>query len=518
LLRRAFVKIGHQTEDSDIDVSVTLANNQLEGSQALPVSFLGDIRQPYTWPDINRNELAMLAAKGSRFLAEGVLLGATAYWRRFDNENFSSNVNGEDDGPPGTNDLATLSQRGFGAGLQLTVARPLAGRENVFIAGASLDAADARYTRLEQPSAFSPARESVGTGPFELETSVRTDSRRSSAFASDTYTFARDWALTLSGRYDRSEVDIGDLSGTSPAVEGRHRFGRFNPAAGLTRQLPGGVTTYAAYSESMRAPTAMELTCADPQAPCKLPNAFLSDPPLRPVVARTVEAGVRGGTGTAWRWSAALFRTAVDDDIQFVSSDAAAATAGYFRNVGATRRQGAELALEREWERVAVMLRYSHVDATFRSPFRETSPNNATADASGTIAVEPGHRIPGVPRDALRLAVEVKPHPAWSVQGTLAAAGRQWARGDENNADPSGAVPGYAVAGAHVRWRLSPRLEMSLLVDNLFNARYARSGVLGRNFFANEGHTYDTASARAEAFRGPGAPLGAWLSLRWRWD
>ena len=518
LLRRAFVKVGHQTEESDIDVSVTVANNALQGSQALPVSFLGDVRQPYTWPDINRNRLAMLAAKGSRFLAEGVLLGATAYWRRFRNENLSSNVNGDAAGPAATNDLSTIGQRAYGVGVQVTLARPLAGHENVLIAGSSLDVGDARYTRLEQPATFSAAREAVGTAPFEPDTQARTDSRRGSVFASDTYAFAAGWSATLSGRYDRSTMEIADLSGLAPALEGRHRFGRFNPAAGITRQVAAGATAYAAYSESMRAPTAMELTCADPGAPCRLPNAFLSDPALRPVVARTVEVGARGGAESAWRWSAALFRTAIEDDIQFVSSDSAASTAGYFRNVGATRRQGAELSIERRWERTAMTLRYSHVDATFRSSFREASPNHASADASGTIAIAPGQRIPGVPRDALRLALEGEPHPGWSLQGTISAAGRQWARGDENNADPAGIVPGHAVAGVHARWQLDPHVSVALLVDNVFDVRYARSGVLGRNFFAAESRAFDPASARTEAFRGPGAPRGAWLSLRWRWD
>jgi hypothetical protein len=44
----------------------------------------------------------------------------------------------------------------------------------------------------------------------------------------------------------------------------------------------------------MRVPTPLELTCASETDPCRLPNGFISDPPLAPVVARTFEAGVRG--------------------------------------------------------------------------------------------------------------------------------------------------------------------------------------------------------------------------------
>ena len=71
-------------------------------------------------------------------------------------------------------------------------------------------------------------------------------------------------------------------------MNGSHRFARFNPALGLNFNPSPRLTAYAAYNEGMRAPTAIELTCADPEAPCKLPNSFLSDPPLKKVVARTL--------------------------------------------------------------------------------------------------------------------------------------------------------------------------------------------------------------------------------------
>ena len=73
------------------------------------------------------------------------------------------------------------------------------------------------------------------------------------------------------------------------------------------------LTAFATYNEGMRVPTAMELTCADPTAPCKLPNAFLADPPLKKVVSRTAEIGARGRIGKIGHWSAALFQTRLFD-------------------------------------------------------------------------------------------------------------------------------------------------------------------------------------------------------------
>ena len=48
---------------------------------------------------------------------------------------------------------------------------------------------------------------------------------------------------------------------------------------------------YASYTQSSRVPTPVELTCADPEDPCRLPNSFVSDPPLDQIVAGTWESG-----------------------------------------------------------------------------------------------------------------------------------------------------------------------------------------------------------------------------------
>ena len=82
----------------------------------------------------------------------------------------------------------------------------------------------------------------------------------------DTFTLHERWTLTASGRYNDARVGIRDQSGTSPALDGDHEFRRFNPALGLNFNPTAGLTTYASYNEGMRAPTAMELTCADPDS------------------------------------------------------------------------------------------------------------------------------------------------------------------------------------------------------------------------------------------------------------
>jgi iron complex outermembrane recepter protein len=515
-----FGKVGYQTDVVDLDLSVTLADNRLEGNQALPRSFLDDIRQPYTWPDRIVNRAALVALKGSRFLGEGILLGGTAYARRYRNENVSSNVDADSialGGNDATNDRALIDQWGYGLGVQLTLAGKVAGRDNQLVIGASADLGDARFKRFSQPAVFTQSRGTEGLGEFSPSTDAAISSGHYGAFLSETFTASEHWAFTISARHDLARVGIDDRSGQEPLLDGRHRVSRLNPAVGMNFIPSPRLTAYMGFSEGMRAPTPVELTCADPSAPCKLPNNFLADPPLRAVVAKTLETGARGKWGDAGSWSAAAFRTDLSDDIQFVSSGGGALNAGYFRNVGATRRQGIEIALASKWEPWDVALRYSLVNATFRAPFVESSPNNSSADASGNILVSPGNRIPGIPRQSFKLRVDYGPDDAWALGISVRCASTVVARGDESNRDANGAIPGYAVVDLHGRWRLAPGTEIFAFVDNLLDKRYAGAGLLGRNFFTGPGHAFAPDDAAAEQFRGMGAPFGAWIGIRYRW-
>ncbi len=107
--------------------------------------------------------------------------------------------------------------------------------------------------------------------------------------------------------------------------------------------------------------------------------------------------------GSAWQWSGAVYRTDLENDIQFIASGNGAANVGYFQNVGPTRRQGLELTGIGRWGALTLTLHYNHSEATFRSSFAAASPNNSTADPGGAIAVPAGSRIPGVPADSAKL-------------------------------------------------------------------------------------------------------------------
>ena len=50
-INQVFAKLGREDARNDLDLSVTMADNKLAGTQALPLSMLGSPRQAYTWPD-----------------------------------------------------------------------------------------------------------------------------------------------------------------------------------------------------------------------------------------------------------------------------------------------------------------------------------------------------------------------------------------------------------------------------------------------------------------------------------
>jgi outer membrane receptor protein involved in Fe transport len=351
LIKQFFGKVGYQDAITDFDVSATLADNTLEGSQTLPLSMLSNPRQAYTYPDRNQNQLAFFAAKGSRFLDETLLLGGNAYYRRYKNTNFSSNVNDDygdpDDDPPQTNeafnDRSTIDQQSWGGGLQLTKNAKTGAIAHQIVGGVTGDFGRTRYTQDAQTANFTSDRGTVATGPFVVDTDADLSNDYFGAYVADTITLDPQWTLTLAGRYNWAKISIADRTGHDPALDGTHRYSRFSPAIGVNYNPTPALTTYASYNEGMRAPTPIELTCADPDAPCKLPNQFLADPPLNKVVAKTFEFGGRGKLGTASSWAAAAYRTELDDDIQFIAAGSGATNAGYFQNVGKTRRQGIEL-------------------------------------------------------------------------------------------------------------------------------------------------------------------------------
>jgi len=525
-LRQAFGKLRYTDADTTLSLSIGGADNTLNGSQTIPRSFLDNYKQAYTFPDRNENQVGYLTLSGQHYISPNVELSGNMYYRHYRNKNVSSNVNdgfgepgdnGDIDLTQATNNQSVILTDSYGASLQLTLLNKLFGKDNQLILGAAGDFANSHFTQSSQPAAFTESRAAIGIGPFVGTTDARTRNQNWGIYFENTLSFSEQWSMTLAGRYNWSQATIGDESGVQPLLDGRHTFSRFNPAVGFNWNPTPWFTAYATYNEGMRSPTAIELACADPNAPCSLPNQFIADPDLKPVISRTFEVGARGRIGTATTWSAAAYSTTLSDDIQFVSSQGAATTLGYFQNVGKTRRQGFELAGRTQWGPLGVAASYSYVNATYRSTWTESSASNSSADENGNIAVRSGDRIPGIPANTVKVRVDYNPIARWNIGTNLTYRSAIFARGDENNQDANGSIAGYFLIDLDTTYNVIRQLQVYATVKNLLNKRYSNFAILGENFFNGPNHTFSPADTINEQFLGIGAPRGVWVGMRYAW-
>jgi outer membrane receptor protein involved in Fe transport len=404
--------------------------------------------------------------------------------------------------------------------------------------------ADRSVTAVTGPGAFADGTQQ-SENAFDARVDLASRAQTASLYATDTLALNAQTLLTLAGRYNRNTVHLRDAltpGGGSGSLDGNHRFARFNPAVGLVWVVSPGFSGYAGANQGSRAPTAVELGCADPASPCKLPNAFAGDPPLRQVVTTTLEAGLRGLVkDTALgeiAWNVGIFRATNRDDLLFVSDNASGY--GYFKNFGQTRRQGIEAGLTlKPDEALSLGGNLTLLDATYRSAEVVGGAGNSSNSAAqaglpgteGTIHIRPGDRIPLLPRGQLKLFAEWEINAQWRLNADWNAATGAPARGNENGQHQADGVfytgpgrsAGYAVLNLGLEWQPTPHWRVFMQVGNLLDARYSNGAQLGANGFDAQGH-YIARPLPAHAggdyplvhgtFLAPGAPRTGWLGLR----
>jgi len=433
--------------------------------------------------------------------------------------------------PYGTLDRTKTQATTYGVSLAVGRDGPLAGHGNVFTAGASYEWSRVRFSSNSTLALIFPdlsvrangggvpgQGQLIKTGgdiaysPVELHAAVED----AGLYATDTFDLTRSLFLTLSGRFNAQRLATDDLTGASPNINGRHRFDRFDPAAGLAWKATAWLTVYGGYAETNRAPTPLELSCADPVRPCLLENALVSDPPLRQVVSRTWQAGLRGGSdlaGGRLDWSLGAYRTESTDDIVALAS--AIQGRGAFANVPKTRREGLEA--EAAW-RAAGWLAYvaaSDTEATYQFSGALASPNSPFADGDGNVHVRPGDHIGGIPPGRLKLGADYSVTSKLVVGADVLAVSAQRRVGDEAGQDER--LPGYAVASLHATYALPRGIELFARIDNLFDHRYATFGT----YFGTDGTANvhpnplpDEPNPRTDT---PAPPRSFEIGLRARW-
>ena len=274
------------------------------------------------------------------------------------------------------------------------------------------------------------------------------------------------------------------------------------------------VSLFGRYSESNRAPTAAELSCADPAEPCRVPNAFISDPPLKQPVARSIEGGLRGQWTANQRsvdWSISVYGTRIGDDILFVASPKLIGT-GYFQNAGDTQRTGMDIEVSGQVARLGWYASYGFVHATFESflqlPGDEDVNNAATKD--GFLAVKPGDRMPGIPQHSVKAGILQGLTQKWDLAAETILGSSRFFLGDEGNDQPP--LDGYGIVNARTTYRISDAIEFFARVDNVFDLGYETFGVLAEL----EVPIREVPNASIPRFVGPGAPRSAFTGIRVR--
>jgi len=531
-----FGDVGWRSDTSSLSLSLTRIETDLIGNGPAPAQLLAlDRDAVYTYPDRTQNSLLLATLSASRRIGANVQLEGVAYYRSSDIDSLNGDaadyapcdaqpeivcapdgqVASDAHGDPipfsAAVDGAALNrsrtqQQTRGASAQIGTTTTLLGHDNRLIIGASLDRSSVQFGSSSELGSFNEERGVVASGYLADSAFIDLDAKIDNAgvYLTDTFAATSDIDLTLSARYNNTHVELRDQRGA--ALNGDHRYSHLNGAAGITYRAKPDLRLYASYSQSNRAPSPVELTCADPADPCALPNAFLADPPLEQVIATTLEAGARG-TWRDVRWHAGVFRTDNANDILFVSAGALT-NQGFFANVGDTRRQGIELNFNGKafQDRLGWYANYTYLQARFMESFEVMSPHNPAA-IDGEIPVDEGDSIPGVPDQLLAAGASFAVTPALSLDVDVKYQSDQYLRGDEGNL--TAPLSGYTTVNLGAQWQVTPAVTVFVQIENLFDERYDTFGLYG--------DAQDVLGPQFDdpRFISPAAPLGAWIGLRW---
>jgi len=514
VLRQFYGDIGWRSDKAEVHVNVAVADNRLNAPAFVPVQLLAvDRSADFTAPNLQTNKYLLTSVTANYDITDTTSLQALAYYSNLSSIVSNGNATNttlcsanpgflcEGDGTtpltgltfkpiPAFNGSGAYSQlnnqttntNGYGASAQVSSQDPVFGIPNQFVAGASFDGGQTLFAAETLIGGlYLPDRSFVGPGVYVDQADNSIAPARVLAtnayyglYISDILKPVDKLAITLAARFNAANINLADQLGT--ALNGNDTFTHLNPAIGFTYDVLPGLTTYAGYAVSNRAPTPVELTCASPTSPCTLTNFFVGDPPLKQVIGQTIEAGLRGVVhpyeGAKLSWNAGVFRTDLQDDILFTASTTIGS--GFFQNIGSTRRQGVEAGLNLTAGQYSAYVGYAYTDATFQTPFVESSPDNPGANAAGLIFIHPGDQLPGVPQQRLKFGASYQVTDAWTVGFNVIASSGQYLHGDEANLTPK--TNPYVVFNFDTTYQLTPSIALVGMIENLFNAQYEVSG------------------------------------------
>ncbi|HSI42974.1 MAG TPA: TonB-dependent receptor [Methylotenera sp.] len=617
-----FGKLGWQGEKTNLKLTYAYANTDLTGNGLVPQSQnRHDYDAVFTSPDNTKNKSDFVNLQLEHFFTDAVSFSGNAYYKKLKTNTLNGDMNDESlpevpggvgqslgtnyggasaannclaqvlaaDEPgekcPGIINRTNTVQDTYGIFGQVNVLNKLFDLNNTYTVGAG-----AEFSRIKfnQTAEFADifGRAAVGTGfmadgtngdidgdPDDRRTILKSRNTVYSLYGTDTIELTDKVSLTGAARYNHVKVANRDQlinDSTDPAtLSGTHNFNRINPAIGLTYTPNTHLNFYGGYNEGSRAPTSVELGCANENAPCRLPNSFAGDPPLKQVVTKSWDAGVRGHLSEDIKWSAGVFTATNHDDLQFVS--AGSTGQGFFKNFGETRRRGLEAALSGDYNAFSYGVSYTYLDATYQSSETINGNNNNSGQAVSAVEgaganltpvgrvvrISKGDKIPLLPKNQLKLFGSYKFTPDFELGSDVQLFSDAFVRGNENNehqagtvtyncvgavnvdtgltnAAPcgnrtkqgifkgSGKVSGYTLVNIFASYKFQPEWKLFARVNNLFDREYATAGQLGADPFNSSGNVALGTGTQAnrtttvgDTFVAPGAPRSAWIGVRY---
>lgn len=504
------------------------ASRGRERAQAFEGDRSGDLyanrrESVYTHPDETRNRLVQLGADLRHELANGMLLSGLAYVR--DSQRKTVNGDEADDIDPAAPDLnasfntTDTEQTGYGAGIALS-GKHAAHQWQV---GATVDASRTSYEQLEQAGFFTADRGVIASDdPAELSARVKGRSLAFGLYGTDTMQVAERTHLTGTLRLNRAKVKntLTSVDDDTGEVEARptesFTYTALNPAVGIAHRLAAGPTLFANVARNNRVPTVIELGCADPEEPCRLPAGLQADPYLDQVKSTTVEVGTRWAITRDLRIGLAAYRTDNRNDILF-RSVSVNGQLGYFQNFAKTRHTGLDADLEARLGPVDLSLGYSFLNATYEA-------DGVLRQGERNVVVRPGTRIAGLPRHSFKLGADLSLPAGFSIGGDMLAVTSRGASGNEDGLVEDGAdeqvdvsLPGYAVYNLRGSWKPAQLkgFEFFAKVNNVFDKRYESFAAVAETLFTPTGqYSGDESDA---VFVAPGTPRSFFVGMRYRY-
>jgi outer membrane receptor protein involved in Fe transport len=514
-VRRFYGDVGYKNDVSEFHVNMGVADNNFGAATTVPVELLQQYYgATYTTPQTSTNRVGYVNLTSKVEATPSWTIDGSAHVRVFDHKTLDGNPTGTQRCDPpndtllcfgdgatpafglsgvqlanpfgnavlGENDRTTTHSTTTGVSLQATNTDQLFGHNNHLVVGASFDSSVSRFAASAELGTIGPDFVVTGSGIFLGPSgapvsigpvALRTTNQYTGLYALDTFDVTNAFSITAGGRFNAARIRLEDQIGS--ALNGNEAFDRFNPIIGGTYKITPGLTAYAGYSEANRAPTPLELGCADPAHPCIVAAFLVSDPPLKQVVSRTVEAGLRGtkdlNIGTLG-WKLGAFRATNTDDILAIPSPVLQGF-GYFQNVGSTRRQGIEAEVTLKSKTLQLYASYALVDARFLDTLQVGS-NSPFADGNGNVQILPGNRIPAIPRNRIKAGIDYSVTDAFKVGGDALFVDSQYFVGDESN--QAQRLASYAVFNLHASYQINKTFQIYARADNIFDHRYSTYG------------------------------------------